>query len=708
MICGTPIGGRSLNFTFDEAPWTVWVHDRNGNVQFKANPGTFLQLRVPADGTYDAVITYPDVATRVFIEGIVVNKVANVAVSKADAIRSITIALLDIDGNLQPVQSGGERVEHKDSGVWQVFLFGFPTQRLFSNVSNAYSWEWVATQSTRSKETVYDFNGYANDGVTGDLTFQNQPSDLKHMTFRYTTPPGVDDLMVRHWSSDGPEGGIGFTSYYTNVENAIQAPFVREEYFMPIPYPDFSFGYFFEDAYPFDPATKEVLWDSQVFKTSLLAAQDTTTVQGFLPGEFDVPVLDTDSSHMPVALPPPHWFGSFDNTETTIRLGAARGSPVWLFLNQMQDMTPHPNLPFELYQGGNLVDSGDLASVGDPGGGSSSVSIPIAPGTNTLKVFYDKYFVDGAPGMATLSATFDSQAIDKDPPVLTSLNLLSGAEPVDSLPPTASGRVRVTFTEVLPVLPGLSYSTSDGTTWNPLAVTDMGSGDYSAALPNLPNGGNVSLRVQAQDTTGNSLDYQVVPAFTVAVTAPVLISPSNGSATNQLDITFQWEALETAVSYMVQIDTGDAFDSPSLIDTVVTGSQATVNLVAKGTYYWRVLAMDSQLNQSPWSVVWRLTIAESVAQVTPEPGSYSNPALLPTSGDDLMVFYTTCCWNIHVKTSDDAGASWSQPRLIVQNGGPPNAIQDRDGVIWLVYSRFEGSLNSDDVFYRTSTGDGQT
>ena len=305
MICGTPIGGRSLNFTFDEAPWTVWVHDRNGNVQFKANPGTFLQLRVPADGTYDAVITYPDVATRVFIEGIVVNKVANVAVSKADAIRSITIAPLDIDGNLQPVQSGGERVEHKDSGVWQVFLFGFPTQRLFSNVSNAYSWEWVATQSTRSKETVYDFNGYANDGVTGDLTFQNQPSDLKHMTFRYTTPPGVDDLMVRHWSSDGPEGGIGFTSYYTNVENAIQAPFVREEYFMPIPYADFSFGYFFEDAYPFDPATKEVLWDSQVFKTSLLAAQSPPPSRVFyqasLMSQSSTPTLHT--CRLPCPLP---------------------------------------------------------------------------------------------------------------------------------------------------------------------------------------------------------------------------------------------------------------------------------------------------------------------------------------------------------------------------------------------------------------------
>lgn len=43
-----------INFTFDEGPWTVLVHDRTGDAQFVAFPGNSLQLPV-AEGTYDAI-----------------------------------------------------------------------------------------------------------------------------------------------------------------------------------------------------------------------------------------------------------------------------------------------------------------------------------------------------------------------------------------------------------------------------------------------------------------------------------------------------------------------------------------------------------------------------------------------------------------------------------------------------------------------------
>ena len=404
-----------INFTFDESSWTVFVHDRMGNVRFKSFPGNSLQLPVAA-GTSDAVITYRDVATRVFKEGIVVETVTNVAVSKADAVHDITIAPLDIDGQPLSVNIGGERIEHKDSGVGQGFIFGFPTQRRFSDISNAYSWEWVLTRSIRANEPVYDFNGFANDGVTGDLTFQNQPSDLKHVAFRYAAPPGVENLLVRHWPSDGPRGGTSFTVYSPSLASSLTEPFLRDEYFMPIPYPDFSFGYFFEDVYPFDPNSGQVDWDSQISRTSYLAAPDTTVLEGFLLGQPDVPVFTTTFEEMPLALPPPHWFGKFENTETDIQVGSAVGGISWLFLNQMQDMTPHPNLPFELRRAGTIVLTGDLEGAGNPWGGPALVSIPASSGDYTLKVFYERYFVAGTGGLATLSATFDTRNADKNPP----------------------------------------------------------------------------------------------------------------------------------------------------------------------------------------------------------------------------------------------------------------------------------------------------
>ena len=370
-----------INFTFDENPWIVWVHDRAGKSYFNAFPGTSPQLPVSTGGTYDAVVTYRGVDTRVFKEGIVVQTGANVTVSKADAIHDVAISPVDIEGKALSIRYGGELVEHKESGLGLYFIFGFPTQRRFSNISNAYSWEWGVTRSAMSVDPVYDFNGFANDGVTGDLLFQFQPEDLKHLAFDYITPPGLENLLVRHWLSGGPVGAVSFTLYHTQETSTLKAPFVRDVYFTPNPYPDFPFGYFYEDAYPFDAATGQVLWDSQLTQTPHFAARDTTTVDAYLSGAPDDPVLTTDSSRMPVALPPPHWFGRFTNTESSIDLRASIGWQDWFFLNQMQDLTPDPDLPFELRLGtDDLIASGDLSTMG---------VVSAASGDYTFKATFD-------------------------------------------------------------------------------------------------------------------------------------------------------------------------------------------------------------------------------------------------------------------------------------------------------------------------------
>ena len=390
----------------------------------------------------------------------------------------------------------------------------------------------------------------------------------------------------------------------------------------------------------------------------------------------------------------------------------------WLFLNQMQGITPHPDLSYELYQGGSLVRSGDLVGAGDPWGGPSQFSIPVAPGAYTLKVSYDKYYVAGTGALATLSATFDTQAADKDPPALLALNVLSGGGPTDSVPPTASGQVRVTFTEVLAVLPGLKYSTGGGTTWNALAVTDLGSGDYTATLPTLPNDSTVSLRIEAEDAAGNSLDYRMVPTFSVGLSAPVLLSPTNGFATDQHDITFRWEAVQTPTAYYIQIDTGDTFNSPNLIEATVTGdTEYTATLAAKGVYYWRVRARDSQLNVSPWSAVWRLTIADPVVQVTTYPGGDYDPAIMEAADRRLWVVWWTCrsqC-RIWYKTGDDGGLTWSGgTKLTLQsyNDYRPSIAQTTGGRIWVAWDSWRNTNPAGvwnyDIFYKTSDDNGVT
>ena len=579
------------------------------------------------------------------------------------------------------------------------------------------------TQSTLSKEPVYDFNGYTHDGITGDLVFQNRPSDLKHMVFSYNPPAGAEKLLVQHWLSDGPSGGTSFTVYNSMEGNALEAPFVRDQYFMPIPYADFPFGYFYEDVIPFDPDTG-LAPRRPVSRTPYLAAQDQTTVWGFLLGEANLTVLDTDSSRMDVGLSPPHWFGRFDNTESEVRLKGARGWLPWLFLNQLQDFAPHPNLPYELYRDGAVVATGDLEGAGEfPGFNTSSiVSIPATSGDYVLKVFNDLYRVNGQRGMATVTASFDTRLDDRNPPTLLSMQVLSSSgEPTARLAPTAQGRVALSFDEVLVSVPVIEYGTGDTgdpPSWRAVQVADLGSGDYLATLPSLPNDALVSLRVTARDGAGNALEYQMVPAFKVALDAPALLSPPDGYTTSGPQIPLRWGQVDTAVDYMVQVDGVDTFDSPDLYQATVTGTQHEVSL-PNGIHYWRARAGDAVLNESPWSVVRSFTLADPVVQVTEGPARDSTPAMVQSSGGRVSVVWSSCpsgCSIWHA-FSHDGGDTWSGDQMLStqQFGGyEPDIASEAGGSLWVAWhsSRLmvlDGVWTwNADIFYRTSDNNGQT
>ena len=364
-----------INFTFDENPWIVLVHNRGGKSIFLANPGTSLQLPVPGAGTYDVIVTFNDVAIRVVVEGLEVETATEVDIFTTHATHEITIAPVDSDGRPLSLGIGGEYFTHKDSGQGLIFIFGFPMERHFSDISNAYSWEWTITESDRSNEAVYNFNGFANDGVNGDMLFQNEPSQLKKMTFDYSVPPDAEKVRLQHWISDGPSGGISFAYTATSEAYALPAPFMRDLYFMPIPYPDSPFGYFFEDLWPLDPETG--LTGNLFARTPYLAAPDVETLEGCVFGATEDPVLTTTSSSLSVALPPPTWFGRFDNTVDRVQLRGAKVILVRLFLDQTRGMKPHSDLTYELYQGDSLIGSGDLEGAGGVWGGPSSVVVPV-------------------------------------------------------------------------------------------------------------------------------------------------------------------------------------------------------------------------------------------------------------------------------------------------------------------------------------------
>ncbi|MFC2058977.1 S8 family serine peptidase [Chloroflexota bacterium] len=499
-----------LNLTFDEEPWTVLVHDRVDELWSYDFPGTLLPVPLPG-GTYDVIVTYPDVATRVFKEGVVVNTTTNLEVSRADAIYDIDIAPLDHEGSDLYVNTGSERVLHKDSGIWQLFWGSFPTQKHFSSITSEYSWEWTVTTGTTNTEPVYDVNGYANDGISSNLTCQNDPADYKQMTWEYNPPPSADQLLIMHWTSEGPSGGWSF-AVTNSSQTPLTTPFTSEEYYMPIPYSDFCFGYFYEEVYSVSELPYEPSSDDLLYITPYLVASDSSTIEGYLLGETETPVFSTTASRMPLGLSPPHWFGQFENQDSEIVLKSAQGIIVLLFMNQLYDMMPHPDLPYELYQDDTLIESGTLSGAGQPQSGPSSLNIPVSPGTYTMVVPYEQYYLGDQQGSALLSATFNTQSTDKNPPFLTSLNILTDGEVSDIITSPDTNEIRFVVADDTGLSQVALYYKTSGD-WITLPLTNNGD-EYIAQVTSIQESGSVSLKIVAEDSAGNSLTYQIEPAFT--------------------------------------------------------------------------------------------------------------------------------------------------------------------------------------------------
>jgi parallel beta-helix repeat protein len=695
-----------LNITFDEEPWTVLIHNRVDRAWFFSYPGTSLSVPLP-QGTYDIIVTYPDVTTRVFREGVVVDTATNLEISKADAIYEVTIVPIDKDGQPIYINNGGEQITHKASDIWQLFLGGFPTSRHFSAISNEYSWEWVTSTGSRNNVTVYDFNGYANEGVYADMTFQNEPSDFKHVTYHYSMPPAVNEAFLLHWLSQGPSGGWSFTSY-SSYDEPLLSPFTREAYHMPMPYPGFSLGYTFEEVYEYEGAPFDNWAEELLLLTPYLAAKDTQTIEGYLLWEPEVPVFSTNSSQMPIGLAPPHWFGRFENDSSEIRLRAARGGVVRLFTNQRQDMTPHPDLPYELYQDDTLVGSGNLSGAGQPWSSPWYIGIPISPGAYVLKVPYTEYYVKDQQGNALMTATFDTQADDKNPPFLTSLNVLCDGELADLLLPQGTNEVEFAVEDDIGLSNVFLFYSTDGINWNGLSLSNIGN-EYTAEIPSLPNGTMVSLRIIAEDLAGNSLTYTADPAFAVEVTPPILVAPQDGSATELGEVLFQWNAVPTAATYRIQIDVVDTFDSPYLVSEAVASTNYTAALNL-GSYYWHVLAIDGEGNESDYSPTWHFSVAKPVVQLTTDPDWDGQPAITQTDDGTVWVVWGSDRAGrngIWYKTSIDGGETWSADSSIDLGGiwgYSPAIAQTSDSKIWVTFWSYESG--NPDIWYTASSDGG--
>jgi hypothetical protein len=514
----------SLQITFDQVPWYVRIHDRVSKSWSFPNPpnrplGTSLTAILPP-GNYDVITVFPEY-TWVVKEGVIVSSLTPLAVNSTDAI--YTVRIVPKDKNGLAIVDSFQMTQHlqlKGSIFYNGFNLYSKTNLDFkiSPLSANYAWEWSANPLSTSE--FYAFNGVIANGIAGDLTFQNAQGDLKHVTYRFRPDPIKGQLYISPWVGNGPNCGWTFAN--PAIGRTILPPFVQEAYLMPPPYPGFSYGYVNLDIYDQNVNTSPSA--TLLATTPYLFASSNTEIKGYLHWETDYPVFTTTSQFLDWQLSPPHWFGRFQNQAQEVRLKAAKGALQWLYRQQRQDLRPYINLPYELYQGGTLVQSGTIPSARsalmDP-----PISIPLpGAGRYTLTIPYAQYYIGGRQGTARMTAEFDTSKVDGNPPTLLSLNILANGEPSDVVGTATSGQVRFVVEDDMALNSvSLYYNATGG--WQSLSLASSNS-EFLATLPSLSDGTYVALKLVAQDAAGNVLTYEANPALLVSAQSTPTATPT--------------------------------------------------------------------------------------------------------------------------------------------------------------------------------------
>jgi subtilisin family serine protease len=614
-----------LTLKFDEEPWFVLIHDRASQVLFYSwmdGIGTSFSLLLPQK-TYDIVLVYQDVATKIIKEGLQINGDMQVSFAKQDAKNLVSIVPVGKDG--QVIQGDpcngffGMEIINQDWSNWATSISGaFCTTRYFSSFSDHYSWEWVMSPATQGIQ--YDFFGGVNNGLKAGRKFQNRAEDFKHVVYHYDLDSPAEQFEVLHWHRWESPFFITSSGMLDDTLEPLANPFTRELYVLP------SAGYatsHHEDVFEYQPD-----WvGSQVLSTPVMVAKDSQVIEatgyGFCFRGGEPALFSTSADRLHFGVSPPLWSGRFENTEDQIRLRASTScSSLWngLFPNQLRDIPVNPenSYPYQLYYNGSLAAEGEL-----PGPGNPSYSYPYgylefpaaSAGKYRLVVRNEQYRVGDQPGSAVATTVFNTQAVDNSPPYLQSLSVSSGNDPLEALPVTAPKHLNLVVeddTSLASVT--VQYRVNSGA-WVELPLVAAGS-SFSADFPSLPNRALVSLKIQAADQSANSLTYEIKPAFLVEVPSPALAAPANGAALANEEVDFGWQPVLSAERYQIQVDRSSSFNSPDLVTGTVLTNQFSARLES-GNWFWRVRAVDGAGNQSEYSPVWSFSVSLSRNQYLP-------------------------------------------------------------------------------------------
>jgi len=181
----------------------------------------------------------------------------------------------------------------------------------------------------------------------------------------------------------------------------------------------------------------------------------------------------------------------------------------------------------------------------------------------------------------------------------------------------------------------LQYATDNEFTTNVTIVKDLTPTSYPPTTP--LSDGTWYWRVRSGDNTTSVGLWSDTWQFTESssgLASPSLISPSNGSYTNDSTPTFGWSAATGADNYELRYATDSEFTTDlKTIGNIRETQYTPTAALADDLWYWRVRAGTDDDNVGPWSDNWQFaidTVAPGVPALTaytPDPTNDSTPLL---------------------------------------------------------------------------------
>ncbi len=151
---------------------------------------------------------------------------------------------------------------------------------------------------------------------------------------------------------------------------------------------------------------------------------------------------------------------------------------------------------------------------------------------------------------------------------------------------------------------------------NPQNVGSIGSASSQNASWTLSADavGNYSVPVNVSSSSygesfAGSGSFSVTVSATVS--APSLVTPSNGSSIDDTTPYFEWSSVSGATSYHIQVDNNSNFSSPEIDTTTSSSNYTPASALSYGIYYWRARASNSCGN-STWPSAWSFTLVTRV------------------------------------------------------------------------------------------------